>query len=220
MITAAKKNCEGGQTVQVAGADLVSQPDAINAATGGYYDAIGSYRHPVDYDTGGTQTVRISADVRLDGRTTPHSNFFSASIVAIAYNTGGGSEGVWELAISSDGYVYGYSGQDVVPVFLTSKHVAQGRSHHLAVEVDFAARTYSFYVDDDFLGKFAFEPFVPSGVLRRGSMIAYAAPDTARDKKADHAANFDNFSIKVAPKKDRDHNDGNDHHDGGFDERD
>ena len=99
IITAAKK---GGQTVRVEGADLESQPDAINAPSGGYYDAIGSYRHFVGYDTGGTQTVRVSADVRLDGRATPQSNFFSASIAAIAFDDEGGSEGVGELAISSD----------------------------------------------------------------------------------------------------------------------
>ena len=193
IITAEKK---GGQTVRVDGAALVHQ-DIINGATGGYYDAIGSYRHAVDYDTGGTQTVRISADVRLDGRATPRSNFFSASIVAVAYNTEGGSEGVGELAISSDGHVYGSSGQDLVHAFLTSAHVAPGRSHNLAIEVDFAKRTYSFYVDGSWLGTLDFEPFEPSGVLRRGSIVVYAAPDTKKDKKAEHAANFDNFAIEV-----------------------
>ncbi len=193
IITAEKK---GGQIVRVEGTNLVHS-DFINGVTDGYYDAIGSYRHGVDYDTGGTQTVRVSADVRLDGRRTPHSNFFSASIAAIAYNTDGDSEGVGELAISSDGHVYGSSGQDLVPEFLTSTHVALGVSHHLAIEVDFAARTYSFYVDGDLVGTFAFAPFNPSGVLRRGSIIAYAAPDTKKDKKADHAANYDNFAIEV-----------------------
>ncbi len=193
IITAAKK---GGQTVRVDGADLVHQ-DIINGLTGGYYDAIGSYRHAVDYDTGGTQTVRISADVRLDGRATPHNNFFSASIVALALNDDDGNEGVGELAISSDGHVYGSSGQDLVPVFLTSAHVALGISHNLAIEVNFAERTYSFYVDGSWLGTFDFEPFEPSGVLRRGSIVTYAAPDTKKDKKADHAATIDNFAIEV-----------------------
>ncbi len=193
IITASRK---GGQTVSVEGADLVQQ-DIINGATGGYYDAIGSYRRSVEYDTGGTQTVRISADVRLDGRATPHSNFFSASIAAIALNTGGGLEGVGELAISSDGHVYGSSGQDLVPEFLTSARIAPGRSHNLAIEVDFAEHTYSFYVDGDWLGTFDFEPFASSGVLRRGSIVTYAAPDTKKDKKADHAATIDNFAIEV-----------------------
>lgn len=194
VITAAKK-C--GQSVRVDGANLESQPVDINAPTNGYYDAIGAYRCPLDHDTGGTQTVRLSVDVRLDGRATPKKNFFSASLIAVAYNDSGGSEGVGEIAISSDGHVYGSSGQDLVPVFLTRTKIARGTWHNLAIEVDFAERTYSFFVDDEYLGTFDFEPFVPSGVLRRATLITYAAPDTAKDKKADHASNFDNLSIEV-----------------------
>jgi hypothetical protein len=182
--------------VVVEGVDLVHD-DFIAEVTGGYYNAIGSYRHPVDYDTGGSQTVVVSVDVRLDGRSTPRSNFFSASIAAIGYNSDGGSEGIGELAISSDGHVYGYSGQDLAPVFLTSARVALGTWHNLAIEVDFAERTYSFYVDGSWLGTFDFADSATSDVLRRGSIITYAASDTKKDKKADHAANFDNFAIEV-----------------------
>jgi hypothetical protein len=196
VITASEKTHKPGQTVVVEGADLV-RDDFVNEVTGGYYDAIGSYRRNVDYDTGGTETVRISADIRLDGRRTPQSNFFSASIAAIGLDDEGGASGVGELAISSDGHVYGYSSQDLVPVFLTSTHVALGTWHHLAIEVDFAARTYSFYVDDSWLGTFDFDPSATSDVLRRGSIVTYAAPDTKNDKKADHAATIDNFAIEV-----------------------
>jgi hypothetical protein len=48
----------GTQSVLVPGADLIHQ-DFITNVTGGYYDAIGSYRKPVNYDTAGTQTVRV-----------------------------------------------------------------------------------------------------------------------------------------------------------------
>ena len=198
IITATKK---GGQSVRVDGASLESQPVAINAVTDGYYDAIGAYRRPLDHDSGGDQTLRLSVDVRLDGRATPKSNFFSASLIAVAYNDLGGSEGVGELAISSDGHVYGSSGQDLVPLFLTRTKVARGPWHNLAIEVDFAERTYSFFVDDEYLGTFDFAPFEPSGVLRRATLITYAAPDTARDNKADHAANFDNFAVEVVPEE-------------------
>lgn len=50
----------GRQTVHVLGADLEHQ-DFINELTTVYYDAIGSYRRAVDYDTANAQTVRISA---------------------------------------------------------------------------------------------------------------------------------------------------------------
>lgn len=95
-IAAAKKQNRGGQFVRVEGAGLVPQ-NFINEATGGYYDAIGSYRRSVNYDTGGTQTVRISADVLLDGKRTLHSNFFSASISAIGVEDTGASPGMGNL---------------------------------------------------------------------------------------------------------------------------
>ena len=41
----------GSQAVDVRGADLVHQ-DFINQVTNGYYDAIGSYRRPVNFDIG------------------------------------------------------------------------------------------------------------------------------------------------------------------------
>ena len=84
-----------------------------------------------------------------------------------------------------------------MPVFLTSVHVALGKWHELAIEVDFAEDTYSFYVDDQWLGTFDFDPSANTDILRRGSVTTCAAPDTAKNKKADHAANFDNFRIEV-----------------------
>lgn len=188
---------QGQQTVHVLGGDLVHQ-DFINEVTGGYYDAIGSYRHAVDYDTGGTQIVRVSAHVRIDGpKTATGNNFFSAGIAAIGVDPNGDASGIGELAISSDGHVYGYSSQDLVPTFLTSTRVRLGQWHELSIVLDFAARTYTFFVDDRSLGTFAFDPSATSNILRRGSLIAYAAPDTATLKKADYAAHYDHFSIKV-----------------------
>jgi hypothetical protein len=197
----------GRQTVHVLGADLEHQ-DFINDVTSGYYDAIGSYRRAVNYDTGGTNTIRVSALVRIDGpKTATGNNFFSASVAAIGVDADGNSSGVGELALSSDGHVYGYSSQDLVPTFLTSARVRLGEWHRLAVVVDFAARTYSFQVDGEALGTFAFDPSATSNVLRRGSLITYAAPDTATNTKADYAAHFDKFSIKVVSDRDGDHAD-------------
>ena len=137
----------GRQTVEVRGADLVPQ-SFINAATGGYYDAIGSYRRAVNHDTGGTQTVTVSAFVRVDGVPSPAgNNFFSASIAARASLTNGDHAGVGELAISSDGHVYGYSGNENVPTFQTSKPVTLGKWHLLSIEINFATQTYSFRVN-------------------------------------------------------------------------
>lgn len=195
---------QGQQTVHVLGDDLEPQ-DFIKDLTGGYYHAIGSYRRPVNHDTGHAQTIRISAHVRIDGpKTAPGDNFFSASIGGRAESTLNGepsSAGVGELAVSSDGHAYAYSGNDFVPTFLASKPVKLGQWHNLAIVADFASRTSRFYVDEELLVEFAWEPSeIYTGVLLRGAVLAYAAPDTATKSKADYAATFDQFSIKVTGK--------------------
>jgi hypothetical protein len=191
----------GRQTVHVLGGDLEHQ-DFISAATGGYYDAIGSYRRPVNYDTGNAQTVRISVRVRIDGPgTATGNNFFSAGLAGRAESTFNGdpsSASVGELAISSDGRAHAYSGNDNVPAFLASKRVKLGEWHKLAILADFPTQTSRFYVDDDLLATFAWEPSeVYTGVLLRGAMLAYAAPDSAANHKADYASHYDKFTIEV-----------------------
>ncbi len=207
MVTSDKPR-QGRQTVHVLGADLEPQ-DFINEATAGYYDAIGSYRRPVNHDTGNAQKVRISAHVRLDGPTTAAGdNFFSASIGGRAASTLDGapsSAGVGELAISSDGHAYAYSGNDNVPTFLGSKSVKLGQWHNLVIVADFSTQTSRFYVDDELLATFSWAPSeVYTGVLLRGAMLAYAAPDTATNTRADYAAHYDKFSIKVVSDDDCD----------------
>jgi hypothetical protein len=209
----------GLQSVQVRGVNLEHQ-DFINEVTEGYYDAIGSYRRPVNFNVtaNGFSGVRIQTDVRIDGPVTrpgaashacvfsqadtqlpsiPCNNFFSASIAARGANSGGGTTGIGELAISSDGQVYGYSGNDDVPKFLTSHPVSLGAWHTLAVDVDFIDRTYSFSVDGKSLpgGPFPFVSTADTSILARGSLIAYAAPETSTLKKSNYLVHFDNFSI-------------------------
>ena len=170
----------GQQTVHVLGADLVHQ-DFVNSVTGGYYDAIGSYRRRVSYDTSGTHAVRISANVRVDGpQTATGNNFFSASVTGRALLTDdNGTAGIGELDLSSDGHVYGWSGDAFVPTFQVSVPVTLGQWHNLAVVADFATSTYSFFVDDQYLGTFPF-PAQDCGacyttVLLRGSLLASAS---------------------------------------------
>jgi hypothetical protein len=194
------KSHRGEQTVRVLGADLVHQ-DFLGPLTGGYYDALGSYRHNVDYDTGGTKAVMVSARVRIDGPRTPKgTNFFSASIATRTTLTDGSTAGTGELALSSDGNAYGYSGNENAPTLLAHTRAKLGEWHELTVVVDFASHTYSFFVDDDYLGSFAFDTNNGPGVdyttvFKRGSLLAYAGPDTATLKKADYSAHYDHFVI-------------------------
>jgi hypothetical protein len=115
---------QGKQSVQVWGGDLEHQ-DFINDATGGYYDAIGSYRRTANFDTAGIVRVRISAHVRVDGPATPGVNFFSAALSARAAVVDGdgnvvNSIGVGQIDISSDGHAYAHDGNELVPVFQAS----------------------------------------------------------------------------------------------------
>jgi hypothetical protein len=193
---------QGRQTVRVLGADLVHQ-DFLGPLTGGYYDALGSYRHAVDYETGGKGVVIVSANVRLDGPRTPTStNFFSASIATRTTLTDGTTAGTGELALSSDGNAYGYSGNENAPTLLAHTRAKLGEWHNLAVAVDFSNRTYSFFVDEDWIGTFAFDPNTGAGidyttVFKRGSLVTYAGPDTATLHKADYSSHYDHFVIQA-----------------------
>ena len=192
----------GLQAIKVGGADLVHQ-DFINEVTHGYYDAIGSYRRPVNFDVAANRipVARIEAAVRIDGLPSPAgNNFFSASIAAIAStldpNGNPGSDGIGELALSSDGHVYGHCGCDLVPTFQASAPITLGAWHILAIEVNFAARHYMFFVDGRLLGRpFQFPGDVNTNTLLRGSLISYTAPDTATLLKSNYQAHYDNFSI-------------------------
>jgi hypothetical protein len=200
-------NTGGIHTLRVNGIDLEHQ-DALNDLTGGYYDAIGSYRRPVNFQTGGSQNVRVAADVYLAGPKTPDgNNFFSAAIGTRTELTDGSTGGTGELAISSDGHVYGYCGCENVPTFKSSAPVTLNAWHNLAIDMDLGARTYSFLVDGIPLGTFDFlEPPDPEAptvdyttILTRGSLLAYAAPNAGGNLKNQYAAYYDNFSIGAIP---------------------
>ena len=203
-VVTSDKPTQGKQSVHVLGADLVPQ-DFINELTDGYYECIGSYRRAVNYDTENAQTVRVSAHVRIDGpQTDIGNNFFSAALSTRAGTILDGepsTASVGELAISSDGHAYAYPGNENVPTFLASVPVTRGGWHSLAIVADFAAQESSFYVDDVLLGTIPFEPSETfTGVLLRGTILTYAAPDTAANEKADYAAHYDKFSVNVTGK--------------------
>jgi serine/threonine protein kinase len=130
------------------------------------------------------------------------NNFFSASIGALAAITvdadgnSSSADGVGELAVSSDGHVYGYCGCNLVPKFQASAPIALDAFHKLAVDVDFRQRTYAFVVDGTPLGAaFPFPDDVKTSVLVRASLIAYAGPDTSTLRKRDYMAYYNNLSI-------------------------
>lgn len=196
---------QGKQSVRVSGADLVHQ-DFINLITDGYYDAIGSYRQALDFDTSGTQRVRLSAHVRVDGPLTPGVNFFSAALTARAAVLDETGEvvdtvGIGQIDLSSDGHVYAHDGNADVPDFQADAPISLGTWHTLAIVEDFGVQTFTLSVDGKTLGTFPFPAGVNSNILVRGTLLAFAAPDTVTMEKASYTAFYDQFFIQAAGKK-------------------
>jgi hypothetical protein len=195
----------GRQSVEVRGAQLVHQ-DSVNQITQGYYDAIGSYRRPCNYDAGahGFPVIRIQAAVRVDGPLSPGTNFLSASISARGLQreergNASGTVGIGELAISSDGHVYGYSGAEDSPVFQASAPAGLGAWHTLAIDIDFRGKNYTFLVDGNVLpgGPFRLVSAANTNTLARASLVVYAAAETATLGKSNYVVHFDDFSIRT-----------------------
>jgi len=66
----------------------------------------------------------------------------------------------------------------------------------LAVNTDFAHQKFAFCLDGSFLaGPFPFPPDVDTNILKRGSVLTYAGPDTPQLHKPSFKAHYDNFSI-------------------------
>jgi hypothetical protein len=140
------------------------------------------------------------ANACVPGKFVPCNNFFSASITARAGSTANTTAGIGELAISSDGKAYGYSGDDNVPTFLASRPVKLGEWHTLSVNTDFVNKQFAFCLDGKFIGgPFAWPPTADISTLIRGSFVGYAAPDTPQLKKSNYQAHYDNFSIATLP---------------------
>lgn len=178
----------GAQSVQVRGADLVSQGAGSPIAP---YDAVGSYRRPVNHAvTAAAPLILVEADLRLDGPGTTATDFFSVNIAARS----GGGETLGEFALSSNGLGEGYGfdvGPGDPPAFTTPINLNQW--YHVTVAVDFAHRTTSYYLDGALVGTIS-SPSA-SDVLLRGAVVAYALPDGGGDSRADYTARADNFTV-------------------------
>lgn len=198
-----EKPRQGQQSVRVAGADLLEN-GSVYALTG-FYGALGSYRKPLNYDTGGTQFVRISAHVRVDGPSTPGTTFFSAGIAArlldFSGGTNPGTRGIGQIDLYSDGYVYVHDGNHNSPIFLTSAPITLGEWHELALIEDVGARTFTAEVDGFSLGTFPMPPDSQGGVatntIARATLLVTSLPDSDTLKKADYVATLDNFAVRA-----------------------
>jgi hypothetical protein len=213
----------GRQSVEVHGGDLVGS-EGITAP----YDAVGSYRRPIDYTVSGSQRfARVDADLLLETdqpKTRPGDEFFSLTISARS----GDGETLGETGLTSEGVVEGFP-FNATPGSLEGRltqPIRFNKWYHLTMLLDFAHRTTSYFVDKHFLGAVTqahqsdtcmFPGLVTScalsdsDVLLRGALVVYARPDGEDGagnlrSRSDYTAHFDNFRVsvhKAAPDIDR-----------------
>ncbi|MEQ1738843.1 MAG: hypothetical protein ABL884_02965 [Methyloglobulus sp.] len=185
----------GKQSVEVRGVDLVG-----SGGITGPYDAIGSYRRPVDHTISGNKTlVRVDANLLLKtNKTKTPGEFFSLTIAARS----GAGETLGEIGLASNGVVEAWSFNAVggsAPTF--TKPVRFNKWYHITMLHDFKNQTTSYYIDDHFLGSTAAPSAVPN-VLLRGAMVVYARPDGGVEGgvssvRSDYTARFDKFRVSV-----------------------
>ena len=209
----------GLQSVKVPGADLISFPETLPA-----FDAVGSYRHPVDLTISApNQIAHVDADLMLTtNRLQTPADFFALTIAA----RNGNGETIGEIGLNSQGVVQTAKfneqpGDNYSPVF--KKPIRFNKWYHITMLIAFndRARTTSYFIDDHFLGSIGHFHFpgtiaVPpdplsdcrsnaistSNTLLRGAMVVYARPDGdatggAGNSRTNYTARFDNFRISV-----------------------
>ena len=186
----------GSQSVEVPGASLVG--------SGGItfpYDAIGSYRKPVDHTISGNNTlVRIDANLLLAKTNKPKTlgEFFSLTIAARS----GAGETLGEIGLASNGVVEAWSFNAVggsAPTF--TKPIRFNKWYHITMFHDFKNETTSYFIDGHWLGSTT-APSVEPNVLLRGAMVVYARPDGGVEGgvssvRSDYTARFDKFRVSV-----------------------
>ncbi len=183
----------GGQALVVRGDYMTSASEVTP------YDAVGSYRRPVNYDTNasGTRVVQLSVDVRMSGPSTISYEQFSGAISA--RDSAGFT--LAELEIGPDGSLAGFGNQPPGSMPLVTGWASPEDWHTLALEIDYHTNLSRFLVDGVQLGTpISFASSGPSGILARGALVVYAGPDVVGEfARAEHGVYFDNFSISGVP---------------------
>jgi hypothetical protein len=178
------------QSVEVWGGDLISSQGITLP-----YDAVGSYRRPVNYTVVHDQTVSVKADLLLETLMPPtEDDFFS---MTIAVRSGAG-ETLGELGLSSSGFAVAYDFNALPgaePLFIAP--IEFNKWQRLKIEVDYVGDTaiVSYHLNGKLLG------VVPtpstSKVVARGSMVVYALPDSDGNERVGYTARMDNFQIRA-----------------------
>jgi len=185
-------SANGRQSVEVRGSDLASSKHFTFPP----YEAVGSYRRPVNYAVeAAAPIVVVEADLLLETEEElTDDDFFSMTIAARS----GDGETLGEMGISSDGSadVYGFNAAPGDPT-LQRTPTSLNRWHHMSIVMDFSGVTteVSYWLDGEFL--IATPTTSTSKTLLRGSLVVYARKGTGGEKRSDYTARFDNFRISA-----------------------
>src|SRR5262245_60500183 len=181
----------GRQSVEVWGGDLGSFEQTLP-----FYEAVGSYRHPVNYSVSPDKPiVVVEADLLLETEEpATDDDFFSLTIAARS----GDGETLGEVGLSSAGSadVYGFdAGPGDPTVFTTPTEL--NRWHHLSLVIDFSGEEaiVDYLLDGELI--YTSQTESTSKVLLRGSMVVYARPEGGGDSRVNYTARFDNFRVSV-----------------------
>lgn len=184
--TASRK---GRQSVEVWGGDLVGS-GGITAP----YDAVGSYRLPLNYTASSKKPVIImEADLKLEtDQPCTIDDFFTVTIAARS----GNNETLGEIGVSSSGFAeaYGFNAAPgAAPAFLSP--IRLNRWHRISIAIDYSPANPEvyYYVDDRLIGTTLTTSTSP--VLLRGAVVVYARPDAVDAVRDDYIARFDNFRV-------------------------
>lgn len=178
----------GKQSVVVPGASLVDSSEF----TGPFYDAVGSYRRPLNYTITPAQPfIRIEADLLLATQKPKTSGEFFA--LNIGARTGNG-ETLGEVGIGSDGKVrtYAFDAPPGSPT-VNSRNISLNKWYRIKMVYDSKQKTLTYFINDTCLG--SIQTPTQSNVLLRAAMVAYAGPEGNGNTRSDYTAYFDNFRV-------------------------
>ena len=157
---------------------------------------------PLNFDplAMGTPMVRLSADIRLDGpQTGPpiDGDFISANLVTRIGP--GGQGGIFSLILSSDSNAYAFGSRGAAESYLFQTPAALGKYHSLAMQLDFAAGTTSYFLDDQIMGTLSFRTDVPTNFFRRGNLAFQGVDSSFAYDPTAYTAYFDRYQVTAVP---------------------
>ena len=184
----------GLQSVEVRGADLIRSAPITDP-----YDAVGSYRRPLNYTVSPAKfTAIIEADLLLEtNKPVTPGEFFSLTISARS----GNGKTVGEIGLSSAGIVEAFdfnAAPGSAPVI--SQLISFNQWYHITMLLDYAGGRTSYLINGQFLGTVSTSG--ASKGLARASMVVYARPDGDPNTgpgsaRSNYTARFDNFRVNV-----------------------